>query len=388
MKIHIEKLNQTPVFKQKIEIVERKGVGHPDSLTDAICESASRVVSNYYIEKQGFIHHHNLDKGLLVGGSSNPVFGGGEIIENPTAIVAGTATIIESIDDIKKLIYEEVDKYFDESLRFADKLNPEIMINIHPGSEALVDIFKRFSKGEIPPANDTSFGVGFAPMSQLETTVLKVENFLNSKETKNKFPFIGEDIKVMGSRNDNNTNLTVAIAFVSQFVSSLEEYYDQKEKIRELLEKRFKTDGMRVSVNTCDTKESVYLTVTGTSWEMGDDGQVGRGNRANGLITPCRTMSLEAVAGKNPVSHVGKIYNLKAQEIADKINNVFKLSEVQVQLLSQIGRPINDPFVGIKYIANGDVRQSEIENIISNSLSREGFENLIQSLLKGSISVF
>jgi len=388
MKIHIEKLNQTPVSKQKIEMVERKGIGHPDSLTDAICEASSRVVSNYYIKKKGFICHHNLDKGLLVGGSSNPVFGGGEIIERPTATVAGTATIIESIDDVKKLIYEEVDKYFDNTLRFADKLNPEIVVNIHPGSPDLVNIFKRFGKGEIPPANDTSFGVGFAPMSQLETTVLNTEKFLNSKQMKKKFPSIGEDIKVMGSRNNDNFNLTVAIAFISQFLSSLEEYYDQKEKIRELLEKKFKTDGMNVFVNTCDMKDSIYLTVTGTSWEMGDDGQVGRGNRVNGLITPCRTMSLEAVAGKNPISHVGKIYNLKAQEIAEKINEVFGVTEVQVQLLSQIGKPINDPFVGIKYIANGDVRQSEVGDIISNSISREGFENLIQGLLKGTISVF
>ena len=102
MKIHIEKLNQTPVCEQKIEMVERKGIGHPDSLADAICEASSRIVSNYYIEKKGFICHHNLDKGLLVGGVSNPVFGGGEIIERPDAIVAGTATIIENIDDIKK----------------------------------------------------------------------------------------------------------------------------------------------------------------------------------------------------------------------------------------------------------------------------------------------
>jgi S-adenosylmethionine synthetase len=388
MKIHIEKLKQTPVSEQKIEIVERKGIGHPDSLADAVCESASRVVSEYYIEKKGFICHHNLDKGLLVGGASNPVFGAGEIIESPQAIVAGTATIIESIDDIKKLIYEEVDKYFDETLRFADKLNPRISVNIHPGSPDLVDIFKRFSKGEIPPANDTSIGVGFAPMSPLENTVYNVEKFLNSKEMKKKFPSIGEDIKVMGRRDDSDVVLTVAIAFVSQFVQDLEDYYDQKEKIRELIQKKFKTDGMEVFVNTLDEGESVYLTVTGTSWEMGDDGQVGRGNRVNGLITPCRSMSLEAVAGKNPVSHVGKIYNLKAQEIAKKIDEVFNVKEVQVQLLSQIGKPINEPFVGIKYISNGDVREREVEQIVSESLSRKGFEDLIQKLLKGSISVF
>jgi S-adenosylmethionine synthetase len=387
MKIFVEKLNQKPVSEQRIEMVERKGIGHPDSLTDAICEASFRVLSQYYLDQKGFICHHNLDKGLLVGGVSNPVFGGGEIIEKPVAIVAGTATIIQSMDDIKKLIYEEVDKYFQENLRFYDKLNPEIRVSIHPGSPDLVDIFRRFCKGETPPANDTSFGVGFAPLSPLENTVLNVEKFLNSKEMKKKFPSIGEDVKVMGSRNDKEFDLTIAIAFIGQFISNLEDYYDQKEKIREILEKKFKTDGMNISINTLDEKDSVYLTVTGTSWENGDDGQVGRGNRSNGLITPCRTMSLEAVAGKNPISHVGKIYNLKAQEIADKINNLFKIEEVQVQLLSQIGKPINNPFVGIKYI-NGDVKESEINEIVSDSLSREGFEDLTQKLLEGSITVF
>jgi len=154
------------------------------------------------------------------------------------------------------------------------------------------------------------------------------------------------------------------------------------------VEKKFKTDSMQVSINTLDKEDSIYLTVTGTSWENGDDGQVGRGNRANGLITPCRPMSLEAVAGKNPISHVGKIYNIKAQEIANKINETFEVREVQVQLLSQIGKPINDPFVGIKYIPNGDFKMSEVEEIVSESLSREGFEELTNNLLAGSVGVF
>jgi S-adenosylmethionine synthetase len=42
------------------------------------------------------------------------------------------------------------------------------------------------------------------------------------------------------------------------------------------------------------------------------DAQFGRGNRINGLITPCRPMRLEAAAGKIPVTHVGKIYNVMA----------------------------------------------------------------------------
>src|SRR5690606_40191772 len=92
-------------------------------------------------------------------------------------------------------------------------------------------------------------------------------------------------------------------------------------RVRDLAREAARTAGARdcaVEVNMADgeTPESVYLTVTGTSAESGDYGQVGRGNRANGLITPHRPMSLEAVAGKNPVTHVGKLYNLLASRIA------------------------------------------------------------------------
>ena len=99
MNISIEKLDHKPVSKEEIEIVERKGVGHPDSLTDGICEAASRVLCKYYMKQKGFVLHHNLDKGLLVGGDSNPVFGGGEIIESPTITIAGTASSGKTLDD-------------------------------------------------------------------------------------------------------------------------------------------------------------------------------------------------------------------------------------------------------------------------------------------------
>ena len=387
MHISIERLNQVPVSEQKIEIVERKGVGHPDSLADGICECASRALSKYYAEEKGFICHHNVDKGLLVGGVSNPVFGGGRVIEPPDAIVAGTATILQSIDDIRMLIFEEVEKYFEEHLRFTNLLNPEIRVKVHPGSVDLVDVYNRISKGEMPLANDTSFGVGFAPLTILEELVYLTERLLNSKKIKKKYPFIGEDIKVMGIREERKLKLTVAVAFVSRFVDSLEQYYEYKEKIKELINKKFGSN-IEVSVNTADHKDSIYLTVTGCSWENGDDGQVGRGNRANGLITPCRSMSLEAIAGKNSVSHVGKIYNLKAEEIAKNISERFNVKEVNVMLVSQIGKPINDPFVGIKYIPNEEIKVREVEEIVSESLSWRGFEELKEVLLNGKLSVF
>lgn len=90
----------------------------------------------------------------------------------------------------------------------------------------------------------------------------------------------------------------------------------------------------------------VYITVTGTSAEHGDDGNTGRGNRIHGLITPCRLMSLEATAGKNPINHVGKIYNVLAKLIANRVHKEVKgIREVYVKVLSQIGRPIDEPTV-------------------------------------------
>jgi S-adenosylmethionine synthetase len=99
-------------------------------------------------------------------------------------------------------------------------------------------------------------------------------------------------------------------------------------------------------------------------------------------------MSLEAAAGKNPVSHVGKVYNFKAQEIANKINDLLHPEEVSVQLLSQIGRALNDPYVGVKYISNNKIDEREVKQIIEESLSVEGLQEFRENILEGNLSVF
>jgi len=69
-------------------------------------------------------------------------------------------------------------------------------------------------------------------------------------------------------------------------------------------------------------------------------------NRANGLITPNRPMTMEAVAGKNPVTHVGKLYNVAAMRIAAAlIKEIEDVQEAYCYLVSQIGRPIQEPRV-------------------------------------------
>ena len=100
---------------------------------------------------------------------------------------------------------------------------------------------------------------------------------------------------------------------------------------------------VRVQVNQADQEDSVYLTLSGTSAEAGDDGQVGRGNRFGGLITPYRPMSLEAAAGKNPAAHVGKTYHAIGYDITQRLIAETEASEATIRLLSSIGHSVTQP---------------------------------------------
>jgi S-adenosylmethionine synthetase len=335
-----------------MEIVERKGLAHPDTICDALAENLSVSLSRFYVERFGAILHHNVDKALLCGGAARPTFGGGEVLEPIDIYLAGRATdefrgVTIPVDDIA---VEASRKWLKEHLPFLDpERHVRIYPRIRPTSSDLASLFAQSHGIAAPPANDTSLAVGFAPLDTLESLVLAVERRLNSRAVKASHPAIGEDIKVMGARQGDAIRLTVACAIVDRFIADLPGYFETKSAVRELAlaaAQEITAMHVDVEVNTADgnTADSVYLTVSGTSAEAGDDGQVGRGNRANGLITPYRPMSIEAPAGKNPVTHVGKIYNVLAQRIARAIvDEIEDAQEACCGLLSQIGRPIDQP---------------------------------------------
>ncbi len=353
--IIVSSLEFEKVGTQYAEIVERKGIGHPDTICDSVAEELSVALSKMYIEEFGAIMHHNVDKALLVGGIAEPVFGGGRVISPIEIYIVGRA-IKERGDKklpVEELAIETIQRWLSDNLRNIDP-SKHVVINarIKPGSRDLVELFERFQKsGEVPLANDTSFGVGFAPLNDLESIVLNTERFLNSEEMKIKHPEVGEDIKVMGVRIKDKIRLTIALAFVSRYIKDLEDYKEKKEEIRKKVVEfasSLTDKEVEVFINTADNYDngSVYITVTGTSAEQGDDGQVGRGNRVNGLITPYRPMSLEAAAGKNPVSHIGKIYNVVANIIADRVvREIEEVEEAYCYMVSKIGHPINEPQV-------------------------------------------
>lgn len=377
--IRVEKITQTPIEKQEIEIVERKGVGHPDSMADGFAEAVSRALCNEYIKKCGTVLHHNTDQVEVVAGRSHPQYKGGELISPIYVLLVGRAT--KEFKDIKiptdTTAVRAAKQYLKTTLPDIDSEHDIIIdCKLGVGSTDLQSVFKR---GKAPMANDTSFGVGHAPFSEVENIVYNTERqmVLNFKKD---LPAIGTDIKVMGMRKNDSITLTVACAMIGKHVDDLSHYCSIKEELRNKiydLSSAYTDREVEVFVNTGDDEKSgsVYLTVTGTSAEMGDDGSVGRGNRCNGLITPNRPMSMEATSGKNPINHVGKLYNLLSNQIAKDIaENVSGIEDVYIRILSQIGKPIDQPLIASAQVipqdgANMKVIKSESEAIIDRWLA-------------------
>jgi S-adenosylmethionine synthetase len=410
--LKIDKANFLPIEKSDFpEIVERKGVGHPDSVCDAAADACSRALCKYYFKTYGRYYHHNVDKAALVGGISKPEFGGGLILEPEYFLIVGRA--INQIMRENKLEFipvatlclaacREVVKNTFRNIDVTTNQHIQFDYAVRPGSIDLTGVFEESDAIEqVPLANDTSFGVGYAPYSDVEKIALEAEILLNSDAFKDKCPASGEDIKVMVQRVDKDIDITVCGAMVTKYINDKSEYINYTNQMRDavldLAAKIIPEKNCSCAVNVGDNieKDILYLTITGTSAEAGDDGEVGRGNRSNGLITPCRTMSLEAVCGKNPINHVGKIYNVLSTEIARAIIDKAQgdIIEAHVKLLSQIGRPITDPWINsISLIpaenVNFDSVKKIAEEVSSEKLTKEYLIDLRERLIDGKVQVF
>ena len=400
MGIRVSQLQQVPVGEQPLEIVERKGVGHPDHLCDAIMNEVSVALSREYIKRYGTVLHHNIDKALLAAGEVRRRFGGGEV-KRPMLMVFGDRATYDVGGDsvpVDEIAVSTAKKWFRKNIRFVDPdKHVRYQVELAKGSEALQDIFNR--KGKFLGANDTSAAVGYAPLSETERLVLLTERYINSPSFKKEFPETGEDVKIMAAREDNTLDMTIAMAFVDKFIENENQYFNRKAEVVEVVSRfvksRSKLDRITTSINTLDKRGrgmgGMYLTVLGTSADDGDGGQVGRGNRPNGLIPLNRPTCSEAAAGKNPVSHVGKIYNLLSYEIAQHVyQKVTGIKEVYVWLLSQIGRPINQPKVaGVELILNKGVEFKSVSRPVTDIVSSElnSIDDFTKRLTEGKIPV-
>jgi S-adenosylmethionine synthetase len=333
-----------PPDSREVEIVERKGKGHPDSICDALAEAFSISLTRAYHARFGTILHHNVDKILLAAGSSAPRFGGGDVTTPLEIYLGGRATAVaDGVEIPIAEIGEQASRAWLRANLHALDVDRHVRIHsvVRPGSSALTSLVREGQRHAV--ANDTSIGVGHAPASRLERVVLAIEQTLTSAELIAAHPVIGEDVKVMGLRRGRRIDITIACAMVDRYVRGLSDYTDATALAADTARQvgAGLHDGeMHVTVNHADDLAAgeAYLTVSGTSAEAGDDGEVGRGNRVGGLITPCRPMTIEAAAGKNAVAHVGKSYNIVAHTIAAEIVATCPdVSDVTCLLVSRIG---------------------------------------------------
>ena len=396
--IQVSRLDRRAVEDQEVEIVERKGIGHPDSICDGVAESVSRALSQLYLDRVGKVLHYNTDETQLVAGRAAPAYGGGEVVEPIYVLIVGRAT--KEYDGqqlpVNSTALAAARDYLSEAIPELE-YGTDVVVDarLGEGSGDLQDVFGEETQ-QVPMANDTSFGVGHAPLTETETIVREAERALDGRYHDD-HPELGPDVKIMGKREGDRIDITVAAAMVDRYVDGLEEYDDAVASVREFvtgLAEDHTDREVHVDVNTADDYDegSVYLTVTGTSAEQGDDGSVGRGNRANGLITPNRPMSMEATSGKNPVNHIGKIYNLLSTRIAESVTDeVDGIRDLQVRLLSQIGRPIDEPHVADAQlvteegVALGDI-ESEVLEIVDRELA--DVTDVTRSVIDGDVSTF
>ena len=399
LNLKIETLSAPQGDALPAEAVERKGLGHPDTIADAVAEAASVALSRRYRAECGRILHHNVDKVLLAGGAAEPAFGGGRVTQPMELFLAGRAAA--SFDGksipVGEIVADAAKAWLRANL---PALDADRHVRVHslvrPGSADLVALFERRRKAGAVLANDSSIGVGFAPLSRLENAVGAIERQLTAAATRKAHPAIGADVKVLGLREGERAQFTIATAMVGGALADAAAYRTATETVAALAREAAIACGFAdpaIAVNAADDPAagSLYLTVTGLSAEAGDDGQAGRGNRANGLITPYRPMTMESVAGKNPVSHVGKLYNIAAGLIAARIAEALpELGAVHCYLASQIGRPIQEPLTATVLAAPKRARglarhMDEIERIVADELARIG--GIADALIDGSIAL-
>jgi S-adenosylmethionine synthetase len=386
--------------EHEVEVVERKGTGHPDTMCDALAEAFANALARFYVDRFGSVAHFNVDKALLVGGASRPAFRGGEVTTPIQVYLAGRATReVRGVHvPVEELAIEAGRSWVREHMH---ALHPDRHVSwsclVRGGASDLVGLFDARARdgGAAWLANDTSVGAGYAPLSRLERAVLAASARLAALARER--PEVGEDTKVMGARRGERVDLTVACAMVCGSLTHLDDYAarcaDIAREVGTAAEAAF-GGPVRVVINAADDLPAgrAYLTVTGTSAEAGDDGQVGRGNRVNGLITPYRPMSLEAAAGKNPVSHVGKLYNVAAHRIsAALVARVPAVVEAHCFMLSRIGHRVDDPpVVDVRIRTRDGVPVESLRAAVAETV-RDGIValgGLAAELVAGKVSLF
>ncbi|HEQ4923161.1 methionine adenosyltransferase, partial [Streptococcus pyogenes] len=333
------------------EVVERKGLGHPDTLADGIAEQIEIDYSLYCLDKFGVIPHHNFDKIIIRGGHSVQDFGGSDFIEPIKIIFLGRASkkCFNSSIPLFKIQKKAATKYLN---RILPNLDVENYVEFETltsdfttktnwfSPEAIEDLPEYL---DVPKANDTATMISYWPLTISEELALMIEGYFY-KLDKNELPTprftkMGGDIKVMVVRNDLEYSIRINFPLISKFFNNDIEsqlYVDKHvEKIKKYIEQKYKNISFSIDYH-------YYLTTTGSCIDFGEEGAVGRGNKTHGIISSFRPNTMEAPAGKNCTYFVGKVWGFLSDTIAKEIYEAFN-TPCQIIMQLNIGSKLYRP---------------------------------------------
>lgn len=372
-------------------IVERKGLGHPDTLADHLAERLSRAYSRYTVRHFGAVLHHNFDKLALLGGASEVRYGGGAMTAPVRVLINGRAAFAcggERIP-VTEIVRAEAKAFFAERLpEICDHLDIAFNItsNSSPGAVLTGDdapdrtrwfnprSIEDLRERRIRLSNDTSLGTGWAPENAFESFVRELVNhFSGASDFTRSHRWCGSDVKLMGYWDGEQADVVLCVPQKSSHVASRADYIGNTETVlaecHRLAALRLPgaSVGFRLNARDVPEKDELYLTFTGSSIESGDEGVVGRGNRVNGLITPLRPMNLEGANGKNPVYHVGKLYNIAAQRLAHRLHQATG-EYAEVHLVSTTGQRLDQPWRILVRLSSADAEIDKVQALVSEAM--------------------
>ena len=365
------------------EIVERKGLGHPDTLADALAERMSVAYSRHCQQQYGAVLHHNLDKLYLRGGHCRIGLGDFEMTEPVTLVIGGRVSASFAGQPIPyRELFEETARgylgtvlpHFDHGhwlrIEHATTSRSRFPSWFHPASlEDLPEL-------DCPAASDTAVVTAWHPETSAERVTLALERHLNREGAGPRYPELGQDIKVMTVRQGQHLDITVNVAVHPAAASDTDAYDAILAKVHGELDQLAGTvlagtAAHRLTLNTGDGNpfrgKRCYLLGTGSCLEFGEEGFVGRGNTPAGYIPLQRPKSAEAAFGKNPVYHAGKVYSVHAAQIARRVHEETGAAAT-VTIASRHSDPLRQPaFTDVT--VHGDADPRAVQEIAATSLA-------------------
>jgi S-adenosylmethionine synthetase len=358
--------------KKNLEIVERKGLGHPDTLADALAELVSIDYSNFCLDNFGAVLHHNIDKFYIGAGLFKSDFGYCEKIKPVQIFINGrmSNSFGGQKIDLVGMQRETILNYLRAILpRLSES---DIVINHNATQNSrLSHWFSPRDINDLPEysklsAGDSAVCIFSWPLSPVENLVYRLEEFFWDKVgdfPHPKFDNIGQDIKVMAFRQGNKVDVGIRLPIISTSVGGKEEYETAVDLIQqqtrvfahEIVDEKLNLS-LRVNTN------KPYLLGIGSCIECGEEGLVGRGNSNSGLISVFRPHSVEAPSGKNPVYHTGRVLNFLVMNLSKALYNELGVKNTVSAVTKNGGSLVPPTFLSIS--TDKKISRIDLEGVV------------------------